>query len=141
MDLLAEQELQEANHYLVRFEKAHHLFTLFMGGSLVSVAALPVLLLVNWLLGLESLFKGAVAGFSVVGVSVVLGLWWGLQSRSLFKQVQSHCLKLQRAGFFIYKKPVFLRNVLGAARESPNSGLQILDFERLTPWDLHYQMI
>ena len=141
MESLAEQELREANGYLVLFEKAHHLYTLFMGGSLISAAALPLLLLVHWVLGYESITRSAIAGTTVVGAGFALGFWWRLRSMTLFKHIQSRCLKLQRAGFFIFKKPVFLRNVIGAATEAPNEDLQILDFERLTAWELHYQMI
>ncbi len=141
MESLAEQELREANQYLVRFEDARRVYVLFFGGSLVSTAALPLLLLVYWLMGTESIFRGAIAGIAMLGIGFSTAVGWHLRSNSLFKQIQSRCLKLQQAGYFVYKKPIFLRNELGASAESPKPDVKILDFEHMTPWDLHYQMV
>ena len=141
MESLAEQELREANQYLVRFEDARSVYVLFFGGSLVSTAALPLLLLVYWLIGTESLFRGAIAGIAVLGIGFSAAVGWHLRTNSHFKQIQSRCLKLQQAGYFVYKKPISFRNELGASTDAPRTDVKLLDFEHLTPWDLHYQMI
>lgn len=141
MESPAEQALREANQYLVRFEDARRVYVLFFGGSLVSTAALPFLLLVYWLVGTESIFRGAIAGIAILGIGFCAAFGWHLRSNSLFKKIQSRCLKLQQAGYFVYKKPIFLRNELGASTDVLRRDVKLFDFEHLTPRDLHQQMI
>ena len=141
MESLAKLELREANEYFVRYREAHRLYVLFMGGSSISTAALPVLLLVHWLLGYGSIVRGAIAGVSMLFVGFSISVWWWLRVNGHFKQIQSRCLKLQRAGYFVYRRPNFLRNELGVCSEMPSSDLKILDFEHLTSWNLDYEMI
>lgn len=141
MESLAEHELHEANQYLVRFEEARRVYVIFGGGSLVCTAALPLLLFVFWLIGTESIFRGAIAGVAMLGIGYSATIGWHLRTNSHFRQIRSRCLKLQRAGYFVYKKPIFLRNELGASTDGPKPDVKLLDFEHMTPWDLYYQMV
>ncbi len=141
MDTLIEEELREVNTVFSRYENAHRNCALFMGGSLVSSAALPVLVLVCWLLGSTSILRGALVGGACLLIGFALAFWWRFRRGRLFSEIQVRCLKLQRAGYAVFKKPVFLHNEISATTEALASDREGLDFAKLNADELHYRMI
>jgi hypothetical protein len=139
---LLDQELSEANTFLAQFEKAQSYVSLFMGGSFLNAIAVPLRILFNWLTGSGPLLKMIIAGVSVVILGGSIGFWWLSKQNRLFREIKSRCLKLQRAGYIVYKKPVFLGNTLAASISAPDSeDIRVLDFEHITPSELHDVMI
>lgn len=141
MEPLVEQELQEINGYLSRFEDAHRTYVFFIGGALVCTGGLPILVFAHWLIGSGSIGGAVLMGAAFVAGLFAIGVGWRVRLHRMFREIKSRCLKLRRAGYVVYKKPDFLRNVIGATRDLSESDIEPLDFESIEPSELHYKMI
>lgn len=141
MDTLAKQELAEANAYLAEFNRAHQAYQFFMGYSLVCAAALPVLVLVNWLLETSALLRGSLLGLGFVVFWFAICFYWRSRAHKAFRSMRSRCLKLQNAGYSLYKKSEAFRKILDIEPDATRPDREVLDFERIDPWKLYDKMI
>ena len=141
VDSLLEQELKEINWLLSRFHKSHSIWIVLFGGSSASAVALPVILFVHWLGNSGSIVEGAVLGGSFITLGLIIGFWWRFHRENLFKEIRDRCLKLQRAGYKVYKKSVFLTDQLDATLEPVGDNVSVMDFSNIDSRKLRDTMI
>lgn len=136
---LSEQELIEANTWLLRFLRLEHNYMMLLGVLLIcGPISLSVLAIQMWRTGEGSSFRLALATIALVVVGVAAVILRQAHLKRVFGEIQARALKLQRAGFVLYKKPVFLKNILGASEGGLPKDVSSIDFETLSPNELHH---
>jgi len=134
---LVDQALSEINANLIGFRRAFQVESLWMGGLTISVAlGIPALGLQAWLLGTGSPLRAVLAGvvLAVVGFTVSFG--WRVKRNRLFNATRTAALRLQRAGFQLYKKEKFLNSIVEATRGPLQDGMEIIDFTTVSAYEL-----
>ena len=136
---LCEQELLEANTWLLRFLHLENTYSLLLGGLLAcGCIGLPLLAFQIWLTGSGSLSRLPLIAVILVLAGTLIFIIRRVHLKNTFNQIKSRVLKLQRAGFVVYKKPVFLNDILGASAEGLPNDASPINFEALSPDELRY---
>jgi len=142
MNTLLDQAIREVNSDLHRFNEAHKYYTIFLGGTLVSTAALLTILLAQGLANSESLLGGAVVGATLLLFGLAIGLWWRSRMYALYREISLRCRELEKVGYVLHKSSVGLRNELAATnRDRLGPTDEVLNFETLDAQQLHSKMI
>lgn len=130
---LLELELEVVNEQLALFKKAVSRNALMLGLSVTTcLLATPLLALQAWLTNSGSPLSTLAIGLVTAGTLFAIAYSSAIRRDRSFREIKLRALKLQRAGYVLYKKQILLDSILAASDNGPPDGSDAFDFNVLS---------